>query len=256
LTSKKYIGIILAGGFEKGELSSLLDDRRIKPLLDIDGIPMIQRLVNSIDRVDLISEIFIVGRIELRDLVKSTKTLFFFENTGTVLNGIKISYEKLPEDREAIFFTDDIPLLTPEALTDFINTVERERKDAIYIFTEKKCMEAKFPGSTRTFFKLSDGEFCGGDVGYVNRHAYKNSFNLIEKLYSGRKNTFGLIKLLGIWLSFKFIIKKLSIHDIEKRIQKMLDFTIKFYISPYPEIAMDIDKLIHYHRVLDYLKNK
>ncbi|MDD3627780.1 MAG: nucleotidyltransferase family protein [bacterium] len=251
---KKYIGIILAGGIENGELSALLDDRKIKPLLDIEGTSMIQRLINAIDQVDLISEIFIVGRIELKEIITSKKPLQFFENKGKVIDGIKIGYSKLPEDREAIFFTDDIPLLTRDALVDFIFAVEREKKDAIYIFVDKKTMEKTFPGSTRTFFKLKEGEFCGGDVGYVNRYAFNQTINLIQKLFSQRKNTFALIKLLGLWLTFKFLIKRLSIRDIEKRIEKMLKFTISFYCSPHAEIAMDIDKLIHYNRVVEYLK--
>ncbi len=253
---KKLVAIILAGGIEQGELTEVLDERNLKPLLDIKGKPMITRIIECIEQVDEIEKIYIVGRPEIQEYIKSTKPNQFLVNEKSLLDGLKLVYSNLAEGEDPIILTDDIPLITPEVLTKFLKIINSFNADCCYILVPKTAMDKEFPNSTRTFFSLKEGKFCGADVGYLSQDGFNEASWIIDQLYSRRKKTGTLVKLLGLKLTLKFIFKIINIPEIEKRVRNILKISVKFLIMDEPVIGMDIDKLIHYKKVLEYLERR
>ncbi|MCK4666522.1 nucleotidyltransferase family protein [Candidatus Dependentiae bacterium] len=253
---KKLVAIILAGGIEQGELAEILDERNLKPLLIINGKPMITRIIECIEQVDIIKKIYIVGRPEIQGFVKFTKPSQFLVNEKSLLDGLKLVYSNLAEDEEPIILSDDIPLITPEVIKKFIKIINSLNADCCYVLIPKTAMEKEFPNSTRTFFSLKEGKFCGADIGYLTQSGFKEAGWIIDQLYSRRKKTGTLVKLLGLKLTFKFIFKIINLPEIEKRIQEIVKISVKFLIMDEPIIGMDIDKIIHYKKVLEYLERR
>lgn len=256
MVNKNFIAVILAGGRETGELNKFIKDSDLKPLIDIRGKTVLEMVLDSVVEVEEFSLILITGPPELKEHVdfNMDNRIRFVENRGSVVDGMKSAYDYSEDGAEPIFFTSDIPLITTMNIKSFIERINHSEADAIYLFVPKNSFEREFKEPGRTFFKLKEGEFSGGDMGYVSKFAFQQAIPVLENLHERRKNTGMLVKLLGLKYSIKFVIKKLSIIEIEARIKKILGINVKFMIFDDPRVAMDIDKTKHLSSVIDYIE--
>ena len=64
---------------------------------------------------------------------------------------------------------------------------------------------------------------------------------MIEQAIAMRKKP-QLSRLLGVRFILKYILKQLSIEEIESRVEDVLQFRGVGVISPYPQVGIDVDK--------------
>lgn len=138
---------------------------------------------------------------------------------------------------------DDIPLLTPQAINDFLDQCEKYPEGELYypIIPKEACLQA-YPEAERTYGKLADGTFTGGNMMFAPKRVMVHCQAKAEEIFERRKNPFKL----GSWLGWSFIIKLvlhlLTVNDAEKRTTELLGVKCKAIITNYPEIGMDVDK--------------
>lgn len=139
---------------------------------------------------------------------------------------------------------DDIPLLTPQAINDFLDQCEKYPEGELYypIIPKEACLEA-YPEAKRTYGKLADGIFTGGNMMLASKKVMVHCQTKAEELFERRKNPLKL----GSWLGWSFILKLLlhllTVGDAEKRTAELLGVNCKAIITNYPEIGMDVDKI-------------
>lgn len=138
---------------------------------------------------------------------------------------------------------DDIPLLTPAALNDFLDQCESCSEGELYypIIPKDACLKA-YPEAKRTYGKLADGTFTGGNMMLASKKVIVACQSKAEEIFERRKNPLKL----GSWLGWSFILKLLlhllTVAAAEKRTSELLGVKCKAIITPYPEIGMDVDK--------------
>jgi hypothetical protein len=149
---------------------------------------------------------------------------------------------RLNTDKHVLVLTSDIPLITPEALEDFLQQCVKREADIYYSFVPKEAIEEKYPGVHRTYVRLSDGTFTGGNVVLINPQVVLERGQRILQAVQLRKHPVKLCRMLG----FKFLLKlmrgKLSVAEIEKRVGEILGFIGAGIVSNYPEVGVDVDK--------------
>jgi hypothetical protein len=144
-----------------------------------------------------------------------------------------------------LFCSTDVPLLTPEAICDFLARCEAIPADLYYPIVSREVMEARFPGSGRSFRHLVDGSFAGGDVYLVRPSLVRANAAFARTLTANRKSAWGLAKALGPEIIARFLLRRLRIAVLEARVNRILGCTCKAVISPHAELAMDVDKPKH-----------
>lgn len=149
---------------------------------------------------------------------------------------------------------DDIPMLTGEAVADFIEKCAAFPTGEVFypINKQEVCLQ-KFPEATRTYGKSSHGSFTGGNMMLIDKRVMPRGEEKANEIFARRKNPFSLASWLGWTFIFKLIMRKLSVVDVEKRVTELMEMEAHAIFSDYPEIGMDVDKPSDFELAQKYL---
>lgn len=241
---QQYDAVVLAGGITPGELKKVAPYEN-EALIIIGNYPMIYYIMNALRASSMVRRICVCAQPSVREVLRQDSGLIFAEPgidaIDTFVNGLR----KLQEDGitdKVLVLAGDIPFLTTEALDDFVSRCEQVEADFYYPFTSKQTNEAKYPGVTRTYVKLKDGTYTGGNLFVVRPHIIDQVIEMGKKQVANRKNPVAMARLLGIGLVWRYMCGQLNISAIEKRFRKVMGITGKGIVSPYAEIGVDVDK--------------
>jgi len=238
--------IVTAGGIPKPE-DPLYEytQGQSKALLEIAGKPMVQWVLDAVGASEKIEKVVIVG-LDPESGVSCQKPLTYIPNQGSMLDNVRASIDKVVElnpDADLILMvSSDIPALTTEMVDWSIKTALETEDDLYYNLITKEVMEARYPGSNRSYIKFSDAEICGGDMNLARASVASGNDDLWERLISARKNPFKQAALFGYSTLFLLLTRRLSIHDAAPRISKQIGIRGRAVFCPYAELAMDVDK--------------
>lgn len=221
-----------------------------KALLPLGDKVMVDHVVTALKNCPEVRKIVLVGpREELKKFYTPEGAgggRFFFAEAGeSLLDSFRSGVRTLEETGEfqwVLACTGDIPFLTTEALTDFFERCRSLEADFYYPVIPKEKAEEKFPGVRRTYARLQDGTFTGGNIFLIKRNALEHCLPIAQEVVSLRKKPVALARLVGIDIFWKYLLGKLKISDVEKRAYELLGCRGRAIITPYPEIGVDIDK--------------
>jgi hypothetical protein len=160
----------------------------------------------------------------------------------------------LNKPERALVTTCDVPLITAEAVDHFIEESLHSGADIAYPIVTKEVCEARFPMGKRTYAKLVDGTFTGGNMVVLSRHFLENSMGLTQAAFAGRKSPLKLARLFGVGFILKFLLHRLSTADAVARASHVLQCRAAAIVSPYAEMAFDVDKVSDLEEVERRLK--
>jgi hypothetical protein len=138
--------------------------------------------------------------------------------------------------------TADLPLLTPEAIRDFLERCFKVEAELYYPIITRQSIEEKFKGARRTYVRLKEGTFTGGNLALMRADALTPCALKGEKLVKLRKSPLGLARQIGLLFILKFILGRLTLAEAERSFSRLLGVKGTAIITPYPEIGMDVDK--------------
>jgi len=184
------------------------------------------------------------------NMATSELPLLFLPSHREIVDNMLTGIEALGDVEWVLFCSSDIPLLTGEAVRDFLDRCEAAPADLYYPIVSREVMGSRFPGSGRSFRQLIDGSFAGGDIYLVRPSVLRANVDFARTLTARRKSGWRLAKALGPGIIFGFLTHRLRIAELEAHVGKILHCTCKAIISPYAELAMDVDKPRHLQVVL------
>jgi len=230
--------LILAGDSAEGPLKEITQN---KALLKIHGKEMILYIIEALRKLDFIEQIAVVGdKDKLADLGEHIDLLI--EQGENLSQNIMNGAEAFENDDELLVLSSDIPMITPKALRDFVEKSRQYEADLYYPIVRKEKNEEKFPGVHRTYVKLKDGTFTGGNVFLIKAKTIKELLPKTETFLAYRKKPWKLARILGLSFVIRFIIGSLTIDQLERRVMDLFGIKGKAIISDYPEIGTDVDK--------------
>jgi molybdopterin-guanine dinucleotide biosynthesis protein A len=150
--------------------------------------------------------------------------------------------------QEFLVITADVPWVDGPMLTRFLSGARAQElagADLVYGVVERATAIAAFPGQERTYVKLKDGRFTGGNAVYLKRAAIGGLLPLIDDLYRARKNPFALAAMMGIDTLFALATGTASIAQLERRARRLLGVEARALISADAAIAADVDRPAH-----------
>ena len=238
--------VILAGGLaQPGDPMYELTQGKSKALLDMNGRTMLERVVDALQDSHSIGEIVVVGLGS--DLgMQFHKPVYHTTDHGSLLKNALAGLDKMrelhPETNLVLLCSADIPTLTPKIVDDFIASCAPYDKGMVYNFVDKATLEARFPGSKRTYVKLKDGLIAGGDMTLIQADLADTNQDMWEALTNARKHAWQLARVVGFRFLFKFLLRQLSFADIEEAALRITGRPCSVLLNPNAEIAMDADK--------------
>lgn len=232
--------IVMAGG-GNGEL--VQQEKVInKALIPIGSQPMISYVLSTFRQVEAINRIIVAGPVKDLSFLKERFNIELIPEEGTILQNLLAATSVLDKHSHVLISSADIPLVSPDAVTDFIQKCYPYDHDFYYPIVSREKSEALFPGVQRTYVYFKEGTFTGGNIFLVNSVKIEPTVPKMEKFLKDRKNPVKLISLLGPGTVLKFLRKKATIPYLEERFSSLLDLKSRAVISDYPAISFDVDK--------------
>jgi len=244
--AERFNVVILAGGVldEADPLSEHAQVQK-KPLIKIAGKEMVRYVAEAAAGSSRVERTFVVG-LSPEDGVEFAVPVEYVEATGDTLDSVVAGMERVmevdPGVERVVVISADIPLLTTEMVDYFIDTCLETDHDLYYTVVEKSAIEARFPGSGRSFVPLRGGSFAGGDINMVKVSALQADLSLARQAMGFRKNVWQQVRLLGFGTLIRFAFRRLSIADAERVASRALGCRGRAIITLYPEMGMDVDK--------------
>lgn len=235
--------IVLAGG----------EERTNKAFYKIKDKYMIEYVVETLRKSDSIDRIAVVGP---KDKIESSIGGIIdnvIEGTGSIVSNVFLALECFPEAEKILLVTSDIPMITGEAIEDLITRCMEKDVDLCYSIVDKKVNDQKYPGIRRTYVRLREGRFTGGNVFYFNPVIKDKCRDFMEKMLEYRKSPAKMAGVLGFAFMLRLALGILTINAIERKCESLLGIKAAAIISPYPEICNDVDRLSDLEYIEKYI---
>ena len=136
--------------------------------------------------------------------------------------------------------TVDIPLLSQAAVQDIL--AKDQKVGLVYPIVTKAAAERAFPGGKRTYARLLEGTFTGGNLFLLEPRLIDAFLPRLEFILNNRKNVLRLASMFGIVALLKLAIGRLSIAELEQTVSKILGLPAVALITDFAEIGFDVDK--------------
>lgn len=233
--------IVLAGALNKRWLRQV-SPAQYEAEIEIAGRPMLEYVVLALERVQRIKRIVIVGSEKMLANKTDEARFIFVEPGPSIVESLESGINALTTPEPVLVLTSDIPLITKEALEDFLNRCDSQSGDLFYSFVPKTVNDQKYPGVQRTYVRLKEGVFTGGNIVLLSPKVIREKKEMLIKAVTLRKKPLKLCGLLGWWYVLKFFSGTLTVKEIEERVSEALGVKAVGIISPYPEVGIDVDK--------------
>lgn len=226
--------VILAGDKSENGVS--------KALLKIGNKYMVEYIIESLKKSNCVSKIYMVADENVKDTI-STEVDGYIEPSGDIIDNIKSAAKEIKDkNTPLIICTADIPLVKSEAIYDFVTTCIDKKIDVGYPIIDKRLNDEKYPDVRRTYVKMKDGTYTGGNIVFIHPKAIENCTNKAKELVEYRKKPFKMGQTLGFTFLIRLAFGVLTISAVEKKISDMFKVNGSAIITKYPEIGNDVDK--------------
>ena len=233
--------LILAGARNEGPLKEYSQESH-EALIKIGNEPMVEYVINAVKAACHTEKIAIVGpKKEITNSINQNVDLIV-DSSDSLMDNIQKGVKELNPQHYVLVITSDIPLITENVIDEFINSCEDKDADIYYPIISKQKNTAKFPNVKRTYVRLAEGTFTGGNMAVIKPEILNDALDWFEKVIIWRKKPWKLSQLLGIKFIFKFILGNLSLQEIEDRITEVIGYKGMGLIVDHPEVGFDIDK--------------
>src|SRR4030043_341016 len=238
--------VVTAGGIpQPDELLYPYTQGKPKAMLDLGGKPMVQWVLDALSDAKRVENVVLIGLTE-ESCVTCSKPLSFIPNRismiENLLAGINKVMELNPSATQVLLVSSDIPGITPEMVDWEVETTLQYDVDLCYNVVKSEVIEARYPGSKRTYTRLKDMQVCGGDMNGGHTSVASTNPEIWEKLIASRKNPVKQAAILGFDTLFLMLLRMISLDEAVKKVAARLHMTGRAVICPYAEIAMDVDK--------------
>ena len=233
------VDTVILGG---GDGTVIDPESRFKGLVPIGGRPIIEWVVDAV-RDATLSEGVAAVVPTAEDLGPwADKVDKIVVSDGTLMENVLTGTASFRVDRPVLVTTGDLPLLTGDALDDFIRSSLATGADFCYPLIRKEDILLQFPGTRRTYVKLKEGPVTGGNMMILNPALVERNRALGERLFRVRKSPVGMARVLGGRFVAKLLTGRLEIPELEDKMGELLGGTGAAIYTRHGSIGLDVDK--------------
>jgi GTP:adenosylcobinamide-phosphate guanylyltransferase len=238
--------IVIAGGIPRPEDPLYTYSHGdSKALIDVAGKPMVQWVLDALGNAKQVDHVIIIG-LSPKSGITCKKPIYYVSNQGRMLANIVAGVDKALElnkrNKYVLVVSSDIPTLKSEMVDWLVDTCMHTKDDLYYGVCPKDVMEARFPGSKRTYTHLRDMDVCGADMNITHVRMATEHLDMWESLIGSRKSPLKQAGIIGFGTLFALFTRRLTLEDAVKRVGDRIGIKGRAIVWPYAEPCMDIDK--------------
>lgn len=231
--------VVLAGGEASDPLAAAAGVAS-KALAPLAGRPLAAYVLAALAATPSVQRVLYVGPTEGLPLEPEHHLAPGTSFTASLTRGCEAALAATPEAR-LLVLTADLPWLRAEGLERFIR--EAPEADLVYPSISREDAEAQFPGQRRTYARLREGVFTGGNAVLLMPGVVPRVLQLAERAYRARKNPLALAGIIGPGVLFNLLLGRASISELETRVGRLLGGSVRAFISADASLGADVDTL-------------
>lgn len=254
--SARVTAIVLAGRLNTGAFKDISPEP-FEALIEIAGRPMVSCVVDALIAAPGVGRIIVVGPQAHLAGKLGRGVEVVQHGTGLVENlGRGLAAAGAGPDAAAgagaanagaanapfLILGSDIPLITADVIERLLEACRQVPAFFHYPIVERSICIERFPDVRRTFVRVRDGVFTGGNVFLVRREAAPRLLDLVGSFFAARKSPLRLAGLLGWRTVFRFLTRRAAIAELEGVFTRLAGVPCRAVIFPHPEIGIDVDK--------------
>lgn len=138
----------------------------------------------------------------------------------------------------------DIPWVSGAMVDRFVKSAPAGAA-LVYPVVSEAAATRDFPSHLRTYVRLREGRFTGGNLVLLDAAAVGALLPLIDRAYRGRKNPLALAAMVGWGTLLALLTGTAAIATLEARVSRLLGAPAKALITDDAALAADVDDLSH-----------
>jgi GTP:adenosylcobinamide-phosphate guanylyltransferase len=237
----RLTAVVLAGG-PPDEVSALQPDTPNKAFVRIGGRALVERVLAALRMTPSVERIVVVAPPAMHRAPALALADECRPDGARIRESLHRGFEGLPPDDTVLVATSDLPVLFAQAAEDFVARARALDPDVGYGCVERAVHLAAYPQVPHTWARLRDGTFCGAGLMTLKPRALPALERFIEQLGAARKRPWRLASLFGFRVLVQYALGRLTIAQAEARADTILGATVRAVISPYAQIAVNVDR--------------
>lgn len=214
----------------------------IKGLLVIAGKPMVEHVLDALAASRHVNRRIVVVPPDTAEAPWMSEVDLVVRSADSAVGNLAGAIKAAGLDGNVLIVSADIPFVNAAAIDDFLSRCERLEADLYYPIIRKETAQGRFPDTKRTYMKLRDGTFTGGNIQLASTESVLRNQDAGERVFALRKSPIKLLGLLGSRFVLKFLTGRLAIADLERKAGDLLAVRVVAVESDFPEIGVDVDK--------------
>lgn len=247
----KRVAIVLAGGGSSDRLARTLGVPS-KALVPLGGRALGEYVLSALRDSGVVDRIVFVGETHgqfegLYDVnVPAGNRL-----VDSLALGLGAALAEPDAADDVLLVTADIPWLTGAAVARFVGAAgellgaDGRKAQVVYPVVSEADATAQFPQHKRTYAKLADGRFTGGNIVMLRHDVVPALLPFIDRLFRGRKNPFALANIVGLGTLVQLLTGRARIARLEARISALLAAPARALPTSDAGVAADVDDPAH-----------
>jgi len=238
----RVTAIVLAGG-PHDAIAALAPGAPNKAFVPVGGKTLVARTIAALRASSRVGRIVAVAPRETSVLAELALADEVRADGATISESLRSGAQGLPPGELVLVAASDLPILTGEAVDEFLEAALRSQADVVYACVERACHEARFADVPHTWAHLRDGTFCGGGCAAFRPRVLAALDGLLERLGAVRKDPLRLASVFGLRVVTRYALGQLSIADAERRATELLGARAAAVVCSHPEIAVNVDRV-------------
>lgn len=234
--------IVLAGG-PRDELAARTPGAPNKAFVEINGVTLVERTLRALRASSSVGRIVVVAPPEAGASAALSLADELRPDGVRIRDSLRSGLAGSDRDAELLVSASDLPVLTPDAIDDFVARARAAGADLTYGCLEKATHLAAFPEAPHTWAHLRDGDYCGTGFITMRPRVWNALEAVIERLGEARKNPLKLASLFGWRILWRYALRRLTIAQAEARASYVIGAPVRAIVSPYAEIGINVDRL-------------
>ena len=230
--------VVLAGRRNEGELKAV-SQVAWEALVPIAGKPMAAWVLDALKASGVAERIVVVGPEELAPFLREQDAVI--TPSDDLIENVRRGAHAVSLQHPLLVATSDIPMLTPAAVAAFVAAAASVPAEFHYPVVLRQDVEKRFPGNKRTYVKLADGTFTGGNIVLLDPRSAPRAIGVAEELVAMRKKPWRLALKLGTGFMLRLLLGRATVAEAEGRFSRLLGVVSRAVPLPYAEIGVDVD---------------
>ncbi len=204
-----------------------------KTLVPYKGRPVVEYTLEALSKAGL--EVILLGPNTALNPAPKLR----LDDSGSMVGNLEAGI-RAARGQRVLVSTADMPFLSVEAVQWILQNAPQA--GFVYSVIAKPTIEKRFSGMRRTYARVREGLFTGGNIFIIDKNLFFTALPLLKQALALRKQPLALAQMIGIGTLLLVILGQATIPGLEARVSQILGVPARALITPFAEVGVDLDK--------------